>query len=181
MSTTQDKPLQEEPECLKICPEIIPRREWRPRKPKKAHTQQDRAWYPVLFRSSNSYECKTKDECLKNVKWMQTYHMEIHKLDDIGFSFLIGEDGNVYEGRGWGVENHRMGGYVGIAYIGYYCWDADKQPTKAMKRAAFRLVLCGIQKGFIKSPFKKGIKTMKSGLPEPEMWDKYMFQAEDEF
>lgn len=59
--------------------------------------------------------------------------------------------------------------------------DSEHPPTRAMRRAAYRLVLCGIQKGFIKNPFKKGIKTLKSGLPDPEMWDKYMLQNDEEY
>ena len=37
---------------------------------------------------------------------------------DIGYSFLIGEDGNVYEGRGWDVVGAHTKGYndVGLAF-----------------------------------------------------------------
>lgn len=32
---------------------------------------------------------------------MQTFHMESKGWDDIGYNFMIGGDGAVYEGRGW--------------------------------------------------------------------------------
>lgn len=32
---------------------------------------------------------------------MQTYHMESRNWDDIGYNFMVGGDGDVYEGRGW--------------------------------------------------------------------------------
>lgn len=45
--------------------------------------------------------------------------------DDVGYSFLIGDDGRVYEGRGWFVKpekNERWekyeGEYIEIFYIG---------------------------------------------------------------
>lgn len=37
-----------------------------------------------------------------------------------GFSFMIGEDGNIYEGRGWSRECEKARGFMGIGFIGYY-------------------------------------------------------------
>lgn len=43
---------------------------------------------------------------------------------DIGYNFLVGEDGNVYEGRGWGKKGaHSVpfnGKSIGICIIGDY-------------------------------------------------------------
>ena len=45
--------------------------------------------------------------------------------DDIGYSFLIGGDGNVYEGRGFGTKGSHSYCYnqyaYGIAFIGNFC------------------------------------------------------------
>lgn len=30
---------------------------------------------------------------------------------DIGYNFLVGEDGKAYEGRGWGVEGEHADGF----------------------------------------------------------------------
>jgi N-acetylmuramoyl-L-alanine amidase len=42
--------------------------------------------------------------------------------DDIGFNFVIGEDGNVYEGRGWDAVGAHTASYntisIGICIIG---------------------------------------------------------------
>lgn len=32
------------------------------------------------------------------VSWIQNLHMKENNFDDIGYNFLIGGDGNVYEG-----------------------------------------------------------------------------------
>jgi N-acetylmuramoyl-L-alanine amidase len=31
--------------------------------------------------------------------------------DDIGYNFIVGEDGNVYEGRGWGIVGAHAPGF----------------------------------------------------------------------
>ena len=63
---------------------------------------------------------------------IQNYHMDSNGWSDIGYSFLIGGDGNVYEGRGWNkVGAHTYGfndvGY-GIDFIGTFI---DHNPTSA--------------------------------------------------
>lgn len=64
--------------------------------------------------------------------------------DDIGYSFLIGADGRVYEGRGW----HRVGAHtyhyndvgIGIAVIGNFM---TYLPNPAQLRAVHDLIDCG--------------------------------------
>lgn len=38
--------------------------------------------------------------------------------DDIGYSFLVGQDGNVYEGRGWHHVGAHTQGYAGVQQPG---------------------------------------------------------------
>jgi N-acetylmuramoyl-L-alanine amidase len=48
--------------------------------------------------------------------------MDTNKWDDIGYNFVVGEDGNVYEGRGWNaVDSHAVPynrNSIGICIIG---------------------------------------------------------------
>lgn len=50
--------------------------------------------------------------------------MTTKKWSDIGYNFLVGEDGNVYEGRGWGKKGAHTKPYngksIGICVIGNY-------------------------------------------------------------
>jgi len=52
--------------------------------------------------------------------------------DDIGYSFLIGGDGRVYEGRGWGYQGAHTFGFnsvsFGASFIGNFM---QKLPTRA--------------------------------------------------
>jgi len=65
--------------------------------------------------------------------------------DDIGYNFLVGEDGNVYEGRGWDTVGTHAKGYnsksIGIAFIGHF---NDRIPNNAAINAAKQLISCGV-------------------------------------
>lgn len=95
---------------------------------------------------------------------MQTFHMESRNWDDIGYNFMIGGDGAVYEGRGWDkVGAHTLGefsistpktvlkfslllgyntGSIGIAYIGTF---NSKEPNKRQLTAGFLLMNEGLR------------------------------------
>ncbi|GBO36451.1 Peptidoglycan recognition protein 3, partial [Araneus ventricosus] len=69
---------------------------------------------------------------------------------DIGYSFLVGGDGRIYEGRGWKAVGAHTYGYnskaIGISFMGNF----DKvQPSAAMVDAARKLIDCGVEKKFI--------------------------------
>lgn len=59
-----------------------------------------------------------------SLKILQNYHINEKKWSDIGYNFLVGEDGNVYEGRGWAKTGAHTKGYnnksIGICIIGNY-------------------------------------------------------------
>lgn len=48
-----------------------------------------------------SGSCTTKEECVSRLQAMQTYYKDEFQLSDIPFNFLVGDDGNVYESRGF--------------------------------------------------------------------------------
>ena len=39
-----------------------------------------------------------KQSCIAMVKSYQNYHMDSNGWADIGYNFIVGEDGNIYEG-----------------------------------------------------------------------------------
>ncbi|XP_054713387.1 peptidoglycan recognition protein 1-like isoform X2 [Uloborus diversus] len=67
---------------------------------------------------------------------------------DIGYNFLVGGDGRIYEGRGW----NRTGAFsvnfntnsIGLSFIGNFNNDV---PTQSMVNAALNFIKCGVQKG----------------------------------
>jgi len=67
--------------------------------------------------------------------------------NDIAYSFLVCEDGRVYEGRGWNVEGAHTLGYntiaLGICFIGEFTKDV---PLPVAITAGKNLLQCGIDK-----------------------------------
>lgn len=66
----------------------------------------------------------TQAETVFMVRNIQTYHIESNNWHDIAYNFLIGCDGNVYEGRGWDKVGAHTYGYnkkaIGISFIGCF-------------------------------------------------------------
>ena len=99
--------------------------------------------------------CYTQTHCILKVRVAQTFHIESKGWDDIAYNFLVGGDGNVYEGRGWDVEgahtfkfNHRS---IGISFIGTFTND---KPTPEQLAAAQSLIQFGVKNGKISKDYK---------------------------
>lgn len=64
---------------------------------------------------------KSSDDTVKEI---QTYHMKTKKWADIGYHYLVGSDGKIFEGRelryqGAHVTNHNKGA-IGVNFLGCY-------------------------------------------------------------
>lgn len=80
---------------------------------------------------------------------MQTFHMNTNGWDDIGYNFIVGGDGLVYEGRGYKVGAHTKNfnrGSLFIAFIGDF--TSVKAPEKQLE-AAQRLISNGLTMNLI--------------------------------
>jgi hypothetical protein len=94
---------------------------------------------------------------LERVDGIQDYHMDTKGWNDIAYSYLLDPDGNIFEGRGFGVRgahtaNHNRTGH-GICVIGNYdlqAVDSDLVP----KLAAF--VKHGHEQGWWPAGFTGG-------------------------
>ncbi|GFO44104.1 hypothetical protein PoB_007060900 [Plakobranchus ocellatus] len=84
------------------CPKILSRREWNARATKSVtHLKNQPVQYAFIHHSAYPSECLTKASCAAAVRSFQDLHMDTNGWDDIGYSFLIGGEGTVFEGRGW--------------------------------------------------------------------------------
>lgn len=131
---------------INISEVFVTREEWGARPPK--------AWdylnvipptYVVIHHSAVPGECHTNKQCSKSVKGIQNFHMDEQKFSDIGYNFLIGGDGRVYEGRGWEVRGAHCpkynGNSIGICLIGNY---EEKLPIERMLEVARELIRFGV-------------------------------------
>lgn len=79
------------------------------------------------------------------MRFIQTKNIESENLTDIKYNFLVGGDGNVYEGRGWRKEGAHTRGYnvdsLGIALIGTF---NKVEPPEIQMKAAQNVMKEGI-------------------------------------
>lgn len=120
------------------CPKIITRKEWGALKPKARTPLSTPVKYAVIHHSDTP-KCHSKMKCIERVRSIQEYHMHHNHWSDIGYNFLIGSDGNVYEGRGSDTVGAHTKFYnsqsIGICVIGNYSSSRPNWPSLiALKR-----------------------------------------------
>ncbi|XP_028260489.1 N-acetylmuramoyl-L-alanine amidase [Parambassis ranga] len=139
------------------CPQIIPRCQWGA----KAHRgtpiplSLPLQYLYVHHTYEPSSPCLSFRNCSRNMRSMQRYHQEDRGWSDIGYSFVVGSDGYVYEGRGWNylgthTRGHNDVGY-GVSIIGNY--TATLPSRHAMDLLRHHLVRCAVNRGGLAATF----------------------------
>ncbi|XP_061170767.1 peptidoglycan-recognition protein SC2-like [Saccostrea echinata] len=102
---------------------IISRDEWGARAPND-HDHMNTPVTVALIHHTDRDHCTSKAACIAELKDMQSFHMDNQSHSDIMYNFIIGEDGNVYEGRGWNTVGGHMPSWgivsQGIAVMGNF-------------------------------------------------------------
>lgn len=86
------------------------------------------------------------------MKVIQQFHInpESKNFSDIGYQFLVGGDGNAYEGRGWTKQGAHTKGFnvdsICIAFVGTFIKEA---PPAAQLSAARQLIQIGLEHNYI--------------------------------
>ena len=79
--------------------------------------------YAVIHHTEGA-SCSTNALCKQQMKNIQNYHMDTLGWADIGYNFLIGGDGVIYEGRGWNTVGAHATSWnsksLGISFMGNY-------------------------------------------------------------
>ncbi|KAI3353051.1 hypothetical protein L3Q82_019620 [Scortum barcoo] len=139
------------------CPQIIPRCQWGAKAYRGTPVPLS---LPLRFLYvHHTYEpsspCLSFPNCSRNMRSMQRFHQEDRGWSDIGYSFVVGSDGYVYEGRGWNhlgthTRGHNDIGY-GVSIIGNY---TSTLPSRhAMDLLRHRLVQCAVDGGKLAANF----------------------------
>ncbi|XP_066296595.1 peptidoglycan-recognition protein SC2-like [Branchiostoma lanceolatum] len=135
------------------CPRIVTKSEWGSRAT-NWNVMLNLPVPKVVIHHSAGATCSTQSTCSAQVRNIQSYHMDGRGYSDIGYNFLVGNDGNVYEGRGW----DRRGAHalnvnsesIGICFMGDF---TGQKPTAAAIAAAKSLISCGVSLGKIRSAY----------------------------
>ncbi|XP_058061165.1 peptidoglycan-recognition protein LC-like isoform X7 [Anopheles bellator] len=122
---------------------LVTRTEWLAQPPREVLTDLKLPVNNVIIAHTATEGCTTQNTCIDMVRNIQKLHMNI--FNDIGYNFLIGGDGVVYEGRGWNKKGKHTKGYntisEGVAFIGDY--ENVDQPTIAQMEQLSSLLLHG--------------------------------------
>ncbi|XP_054265175.1 peptidoglycan recognition protein-like isoform X2 [Macrosteles quadrilineatus] len=137
--------------------EIVSRTLWDSLPPRKAEALPGQRLV-VWFSDTATPECKNFTDCMSTVQELQIQHMDVLRLPDIKHNFLIGGDGRVYEGRGFGVKPSNdeyikkmyplVEDTLDIAYITTLENTTD-QPTPLMLETARDLVDYAVKRGYV--------------------------------
>ncbi|XP_013870469.1 peptidoglycan recognition protein 5 [Austrofundulus limnaeus] len=132
---------------------IVSREQWGAAPPKQKETLRGPAQRVVIHHTAFQ-SCRGLAECKEGVLHIQRFHMNDRDFDDIGYNFLVGGDGLVFEGRGWGVVGAHTKGHnrdtLGIAFMGNYTNDT---PSKDALQSVKQLLISGVSLGFLQPQF----------------------------
>ncbi|KAL1493370.1 hypothetical protein ABEB36_011436 [Hypothenemus hampei] len=138
-------------------PDIIYRASWGARPALSTNRlYEEPAPFVVLHESAGSF-CYHKVSCKAEVQSIQDHQMTIQGWDDIGYNFMIGGEGTIFEGRGWILAgshittrmyiNNRS---IGICLLGKF---DDRHPPAAQLMALEALISFGVENGYIKKDY----------------------------
>lgn len=134
---------------------IVTRNEWLAQPAREKLDDLKLPVHKVIIAHTATEECTTQSACTYRVRFIQDRHIGAENYGDIGYNFLIGGDGNVYEGRGW----LKVGAFLrgqnskseGIAFIGDY---RHITPTKAQMEVLDALLANGTRSGYLTPDFR---------------------------
>ncbi|XP_058822428.1 peptidoglycan-recognition protein LB isoform X1 [Topomyia yanbarensis] len=110
--------------------------------------------YVIIHHSYQPAACYDEKECQKAMQIMQRMHQQDRGWNDIGYSFAVGGDGRIYQGRGFNVIGAHAPRYndksVGICLIGDWRFDL---PSKKMINAVHSLIEYGVYNNIIASNY----------------------------
>ncbi|XP_074874014.1 peptidoglycan-recognition protein SC2-like [Carettochelys insculpta] len=136
------------------CPPIVSRAQWGARPPRR----QVRLTTPVpnvIIHHTAGNRCSSQASCSLQVKGIQNFHMDKRRYDDIAYNFLIGEDGRVYEGRGWTTRGGHTRNWnsksLGFSFLGTF---TNSLPNAAALNAAKHLIRCAVSRGFLSRTYR---------------------------
>eukprot|EP00916_Digyalum_oweni_P001805 GHVL01003472.1.p1 GENE.GHVL01003472.1~~GHVL01003472.1.p1 ORF type:complete len:213 (+),score=-6.51 GHVL01003472.1:84-722(+) len=139
-------------QLAKSCPYIISRAEWgaKDANPPLVPLTETPGHVYIHHGATPPDGCHSTSLCKAMVRAYQNFHQISRGWSDIAYSFLIGEDGMAYEGRGWtNVGGHTKGHNhdgLGFCVIGDY---THRVPDAAALNTLQALIQCGVDSGYI--------------------------------
>ncbi|NXM85521.1 PGRP2 amidase, partial [Oenanthe oenanthe] len=139
------------------CPAIVPRCQWgaRPYRGTPAPLQLPLGSVFLHHTLEPAQPCRTFSACARAMRDMQHFHQDTHGWDDISYSFVVGSDGYLYEGRGWHWVGAHTKGYntqgFGVGIVGDFTATLLDPDTLAL--VLDKLLPCAVRSGHIRLDF----------------------------
>ncbi|XP_049544132.1 peptidoglycan-recognition protein LC-like isoform X1 [Anopheles darlingi] len=135
---------------------LVTRTEWLAQPPREVLTDLKLPVNNVIIAHTATEGCTTQSKCMFQVKLIQDFHImpESRNFSDIAYQFLVGGDGNAYEGRGWLKQGAHTKGFnvdsICIAFVGTFI---KYKPPIAQLSAAQQLIKMGLDNNYIAHNF----------------------------
>ncbi|XP_030748585.1 peptidoglycan-recognition protein 2-like [Sitophilus oryzae] len=140
---------------IATCPAILKRAEWGARPALSTSLLRQEPAPFVLVHHSDTPQCINEVACKTRLHGIQNYHMDQKGWDDIGYNFMIGGDGTIFEGRGWGLTGAHAVKYnslsIGICLLGNF---QETNPSAAQLMALESLIECGVKEEKIHGQYR---------------------------
>ncbi|NXK50614.1 PGRP2 amidase, partial [Chauna torquata] len=135
------------------CPAIVPRCMWgaRPYRGTPRTLSLPLGFVYIHHTFVPSAPCRSFAACARAMRAMQRFHQDTRGWDDIGYSFVVGSDGYLYQGRGWHwvgahTKGHNSKGY-GVGYVGNFSASLPDPDAIALVRDG--LLPCAVRAGWL--------------------------------
>ncbi|XP_017101462.2 peptidoglycan-recognition protein LC isoform X2 [Drosophila bipectinata] len=100
----------------------------------------------VIISDTRPENCQTRESCSYWARVVQSRHMDTYGWPQVGYNFLVGGDGRIYEGRGWDVEGRHTRfndkDSIGISFLGDF---RKTDPTEKALEACQLLMDQGVR------------------------------------
>lgn len=134
---------------------VIPRSTWLAQKPMEDYNYIEGPIKLVIVAHTATESSEKQAINIRIIRDIQCFHIESREWNDIAYNFLVGCDGNIYEGRGWGVVGAHTIGYnsksMGISFIGCFM---RQLPTEAALNACRNFLKRGVEEGHLATDYK---------------------------
>ncbi|NXX77777.1 PGRP2 amidase, partial [Urocolius indicus] len=95
--------------------------------------------------------CRSFGACAGAARDVQRLHQRQRHWDDIGYSFLVGSDGSLYQGRGWHWVGAHTKGYnsqgYGLGFVGDFSDTLPEPDIISLVRDEF--LPCAVRAGML--------------------------------
>ncbi|XP_035785870.1 peptidoglycan-recognition protein LE-like isoform X4 [Anopheles albimanus] len=116
---------------------LVTRTEWLAQPPREELTDLKLPVNNVIIAHTATEGCTTQQTCMARVRFIQNIHYN-QGFADIGYNFLVGGDGQVYEGRGW----NKQGAHTKGTFWHETQWN--RIPVDMVFRLLTRVYCCGL-------------------------------------